>query len=206
VHQHQAAAAGAGPNVSKIVKMRPRQIQRRHRRKTLQVTDLQLLNMTQRTGSKSTDANPEPLRHHTPFPNRKYGFACLLHRQRNPSATRSHLIDDPILWLEDKAKVDHVADGLWRIHGKAYDFSSFAVKHPGNARADSFVAMCPASACFGSVASSGGKHWIELTKGLDITDLFEVHHLNLDKASAILPKYYVKVRAVASRLNTSRAL
>ncbi len=87
-----------------------------------------------------------------------------------------------------------MADGLWRIHGKAYDFSSFAVNHPGNARAHCFHAIRPTAACFGSVVSSGGKHWIELTKGLDITDLFEVHHLNFDKASAVLPKYYVKVK------------
>jgi len=32
-----------------------------------------------------------------------------------------------------------------------------------------------------------------MTKGQDITDLFEVHHLNLDKASSILPKYFFKV-------------
>ncbi len=44
---------------------------------------------------------------------------------------RSHLIDDPILWIEDKAKIDNVAGGLWRIHGKVYDFSTFAAKHPG---------------------------------------------------------------------------
>ena len=44
---------------------------------------------------------------------------------------RSHIIDDPILWMEDKAKVDNVVRGLWRIHGKAYDFSSFAANHPG---------------------------------------------------------------------------
>ena len=65
-----------------------------------------------------------------------------------------------------------------------------------------FHAIRTTAACFGSVVSSGGKHWIELTKGLDITDLFEVHHLNFDKASAVLPKYYVKVKP---RLSTGRA-
>jgi cytochrome b involved in lipid metabolism len=110
------------------------------------------------------------------------------------------------LWLEDKSKVDHVADGLWRIHGKAYDFSSFAAKHPGDILACFLLALLPPSAshctppsiCFPLLSSfSGGRHWIDLTKGLDITDLFEVHHLNLDKASALLPKYYVKVPALA---------
>lgn len=113
--------------------------------------------MPRRVGGQPAAAAPEPLLHHKPFPNRK-----------------SHIIDDPILWVEDKVKVDNVVGGLWRIHGKAYDFTSFAAKHPG------------------------GKHWIELTKGLDITDLFEVHHLNIEKASAILPKYYVKDDAVST--------
>jgi hypothetical protein len=34
-----------------------------------------------------------------------------------------------------------------------------------------------------------------MTRGLDITDLFEVHHLNIDKASAVLPKFYVEASA-----------
>jgi cytochrome b involved in lipid metabolism len=98
------------------------------------------------------------------------------------------------LWLEDKAKLDRVAGGLWRIHGKAYDFSAFAAKHPGNCTFPSTAITTFAHL----TAISGGKHWIELTKGLDITDLFEVHHLNIDKATAILPKYYVQVSGAKS--------
>ena len=69
--------------------------------------------MAQRDCLKSA-SDVQALLHHKPFPNRK-----------------SHLIDDPILWLEDKVKSDGVANGLWRIHGRAYDFSSFATQHPG---------------------------------------------------------------------------
>jgi cytochrome b involved in lipid metabolism len=91
--------------------------------------------------------------------------------------------------LEDKAKLDRVAGGLWRIHGKAYDFSAFAAKHPGN-----YTFLSTAIAAVAHLtALSGGKHWVELTRGLDITDLFEVHHVNIEKATAILPKYYVQV-------------
>ena len=125
----------------------------------------------------SNSASLPVLLHHEPFPNRK-----------------SHLIDDPIEWLEYKVTIDRVVNGLWRIHGKAYDFSSFAAQHPGTCPFP-FVSTIPQHACFHSVLTDrlGGRHWIDMTKGQDITDLFEVHHLNLDKASSILPKYFFKV-------------
>ena len=37
----------------------------------------------------------------------------------------------------------------------------------------------------------GGKHWLTLTKGQDITEHFITHHLNEGKARAVLEKYYV---------------
>jgi hypothetical protein len=45
--------------------------------------------------------------------------------------------------MEDKAKVDNVVGGLWRIHGKAYDFSSFAANHPGARMCWSAFLMIP---------------------------------------------------------------
>jgi hypothetical protein len=83
--------------------------------------------MAKRDFSKS--ASLPVLLHHEPFPNRK-----------------SHLIDDPILWLEDKVKIDNVVNGLWRIKGKAYDFSSFAAQHPGTCPFP-FVSAIPQHAC-----------------------------------------------------------
>jgi hypothetical protein len=46
-----------------------------------------------------------------------------------------------------------------------------------------------------------------MTRGLDITDLFEAHHLNMEKASALLPKYYIKVCAFIHRpkMRTARS-
>ena len=60
-------------------------------------------------------------------------------------------------------------------------------------------------AFFDLTGLSGGRHWIDLTRGMDITDLFEVHHLNVDKACAVLPKFYVKVRVNMLSLSLNRA-
>lgn len=37
----------------------------------------------------------------------------------------------------------------------------------------------------------GGEHWIRFTKGHEITELFRVHHLDIDKARNLLDKYYI---------------
>lgn len=71
------------------------------------------------------------------------------------------------LWLDGK-RVDDRAEGLWRIHDNLYDLTEFIDRHPG------------------------GPDWLRLTKGTDITEAFEAHHLT-PNPEAILPKY--KVRA-----------
>ena len=48
-----------------------------------------------------------------------------------------------------------------------YDLSEFAEKHPG------------------------GSSWITLTQGHDVSEHFQVHHLNYEKAKLMLDKYYV---------------
>lgn len=55
----------------------------------------------------------------------------------------------------------------FRIHDKLYDLKNFGDKHPG------------------------GKDWITLTEGTDITEQFETHHL-YGKAELLLPKFYVR--------------
>ena len=55
----------------------------------------------------------------------------------------------------------------WVIENKMYDLEAFADSHPG------------------------GKSWITLTKGQDVTPLFIIHHLNEEKARKALEKYYV---------------
>lgn len=52
-------------------------------------------------------------------------------------------------FLEARRQID-AAEGLWRIRNNLYDLEGFAKFHPG------------------------GAEWIRLTKGTDITELFEV--------------------------------
>lgn len=56
------------------------------------------------------------------------------------------------LWMEAK-KVDDNTGGLWRVHDALYDFTDWIDKHPG------------------------GSDWLKLTKGSDITEAFEAHHI-----------------------------
>ncbi|XP_053971020.1 cytochrome b5-related protein-like [Hylaeus volcanicus] len=72
----------------------------------------------------------------------------------------------PYSFIEERKRVDG-AEGLWRVRNGLYDLEGFSKHHPG------------------------GEEWITLTKGTDITELFESHHLT-DKAANILPKYYIR--------------
>ena len=38
----------------------------------------------------------------------------------------------------------------------------------------------------------GGRQWIELTKGQDVTEHFVTHHLFEEKARKVLSKFYVR--------------
>lgn len=69
-------------------------------------------------------------------------------------------------WIEGK-RIDDNAEGLWRIHDKLYDVSSFIERHPG------------------------GAEWLTITKGVDITEQFETHHIG-PKAQELLSKFYVR--------------
>ncbi|XP_060801857.1 cytochrome b5-related protein [Amyelois transitella] len=79
---------------------------------------------------------------------------------------RDEWIRDPINWLQGKA-MDDGAEGLWRVNDKLYDLSDFVKKHPG------------------------GEEWLELTKGTDITEAFEAHHIN-PATEKLLDKYYIR--------------
>ncbi|XP_072746217.1 cytochrome b5-related protein-like isoform X1 [Anoplolepis gracilipes] len=74
-------------------------------------------------------------------------------------------------FLNARRQIDG-AEGLWRIGNKLYDLETFAKSHPG------------------------GTEWIRLTKGTDITELFESHHLT-DNAERLLPKFYVRDAATS---------
>lgn len=66
-----------------------------------------------------------------------------------PFSERNDAFKTPYGFLEGRKKVDG-AEGLWRIRNSLYDLETFAKFHPG------------------------GEEWIRLTKGTDITELFEV--------------------------------
>ncbi|KAF5308052.1 hypothetical protein FQR65_LT06427 [Abscondita terminalis] len=70
-------------------------------------------------------------------------------------------------WLETKRNVDDL-EGFWRIHNNLYDVTEFINEHPG------------------------GSFWLERTKGTDITEAFETHHLRNDPPEILLQKYFVK--------------
>ncbi|KAF5308057.1 hypothetical protein FQR65_LT06432 [Abscondita terminalis] len=70
-------------------------------------------------------------------------------------------------WLEDKRAIDDL-DGFWRVHDNLYDVTDFIDNHPG------------------------GKFWLETTKGMDITEAFETHHIKSEAPEIILQKYFVK--------------
>ncbi|XP_015115058.1 cytochrome b5-related protein [Diachasma alloeum] len=72
-------------------------------------------------------------------------------------------------WVEGRRRLDG-AEGLWRINDRLYDLTNFVKKHPG------------------------GSEWLTITKGTDITELFESHHLT-DKAEKLLPKFYIREAA-----------
>jgi cytochrome b involved in lipid metabolism len=68
----------------------------------------------------------------------------------------------------DKKRDDDIGQ-LWRVHDKLYDVSEFISKHPG------------------------GSEWLELTRGLDITEAFETSHMvNVKRVEEVLNKFYVQ--------------
>ncbi|KAK5641845.1 hypothetical protein RI129_010392 [Pyrocoelia pectoralis] len=73
----------------------------------------------------------------------------------------------PGVWFQNKKKADN-AEGLWRIHDGLYDVTNFIQLHPG------------------------GKFWLEETKGMDVTEFFESHHVRSDKPEKMLKRFYVR--------------
>lgn len=72
-------------------------------------------------------------------------------------------------------QIDDKAEGLWRVNDTIYDLTDFVKIHPG------------------------GADWIKLTKGTDITEAFETHHIHPEVPVRTLEKY--KIRAAAEPRN-----
>lgn len=45
-------------------------------------------------------------------------------------STRNSFVNGSWKWIEGK-RADDNAEGLWRVHDKLYDLTSFVAKHPG---------------------------------------------------------------------------
>lgn len=69
-------------------------------------------------------------------------------------------------WLEDRRRLDG-AEGLWRVEDSLYDLTPFLDRHPG------------------------GREWLELTRGTDVTEAFFTHHVS-QTAEALLPSFLVR--------------
>jgi hypothetical protein len=80
---------------------------------------------------------------------------------------RDHPLKTASQWLKGRREDDNCGD-FWRVHDKLYDLSGFLNSHPG------------------------GRMWLEVTKGTDITEAFESSHLDGQKVDAILAKFYRK--------------
>lgn len=68
----------------------------------------------------------------------------------------------------DCKREDDECDGLWRAHNTVYDLTDFVNKHPG------------------------GAEWIQLSKGTDITELVESHHIYPERLEKYFEKYRVR--------------
>eukprot|EP00927_Polykrikos_kofoidii_P014239 TRINITY_DN16231_c1_g1_i1.p1 TRINITY_DN16231_c1_g1~~TRINITY_DN16231_c1_g1_i1.p1 ORF type:complete len:526 (+),score=92.67 TRINITY_DN16231_c1_g1_i1:33-1610(+) len=70
--------------------------------------------------------------------------------------------------LESRRKAETNDSRFWRVHGKLYDLTEFIDRHPG------------------------GKKWIELTRGTDVTQGVEAYHLDYAKVEAVLRAHYIR--------------
>lgn len=75
-------------------------------------------------------------------------------------------VRNSLSWLRGKVS-DDGAEGLWRVHDRLYNFTPFINAHPG------------------------GPDWLEMTKGTDITEAFETHHIKT-YPQKLLETYYVR--------------
>ncbi len=72
-------------------------------------------------------------------------------------------------WLSQKRKLDEIDSSLWRVHDDLYDLSDFMERHPG------------------------GAQLLELTRGTDITEAYEVSHFfNKGANNQLLEKFHVR--------------
>ncbi|KAF6203770.1 hypothetical protein GE061_002105 [Apolygus lucorum] len=96
------------------------------------------------------------------FPFRK-GRSETFSKWKSPSWST---VPESSSWLASRRDLEG-AEGLWRIEDGIYDLRDYLDKHPG------------------------GRDWIELTQGTDITEMFKSHHVS-DAPREMLNKFYVR--------------
>ncbi|XP_046453473.1 cytochrome b5-related protein-like [Daphnia pulex] len=90
---------------------------------------------------------------------------------RKYPSLRDHPLKTAAQWLAGRA-LDDGHDQLWRVGDNLYHLSAFVATHPG------------------------GSEWLEVTRGMDITEAFEYSHLS-PHVRTVLAKYYVRPAGVA---------
>ena len=90
----------------------------------------------------------------------------------NALPSRQNLFSCRHAWIMEKGEQDQqrlkFSSEEWVVHNKVYDLRSYMDKHPG------------------------GRAFLELTQGMDVTVLFESHHVDGPKVEAVLKKFYVR--------------
>ena len=71
---------------------------------------------------------------------------------KEPARRDEHTVD---AWLKGRREDDGIPGHLWRIGDELYDLKDWGALHPG------------------------GADWLVWTKGMDITELFAIHHPNI---------------------------
>lgn len=79
---------------------------------------------------------------------------------------RDHPLKTAAQWIRGRI-LDEDYGQYWRVHDKLYDLKDFIKSHPG------------------------GQQWLEVTRGMDVTEVFEASHLS-PHVYTVLAKYYVK--------------
>lgn len=87
-------------------------------------------------------------------------------REPHPTLRDDVTKHNPAGWLQSMAELDGHGE-LWAVNGQLYDLRKYFDEHPG------------------------GRQWVESTKGLDCTEMFQAHHIRSAVANKALERFWV---------------